>query len=263
MFKHIAIVCFLLLEFKGTAQTESLNKSTPGQKTSLSAMPKEVNPTAIDMHTLKKSSDDTISIKMAKLLNERDSIIDKLLDTDKSLKIISQKSNIWDNEIRVKTKGRLDTLIDEADRLHTSNHFRTQIIIQYKNISDLIAKLVKNRENIARQKVLDDEKAELKRVKAERQKVLMELKEAQRLLIAFQSDKQTDDSQLKKQLVRILTLEQDMTIGNIAYEQYQDYDKWLLIYEHRDNKDRIPSKSEKAVIPKGTILIIPNFDTEE
>jgi hypothetical protein len=157
------------------------------------------------------------------------------------------------------TNNKLDTLIDQADRLHTSNHFRNQIIIQYKEVSKLIIQLKENREKVFQQTIDDARKAEMQRIKNEHNNALKELAKAQKLLTEFHSNEKVEGFHLKNKFIRSITIEQETTVRNLAYEQYQDYDKWLYIYNYSDNKNKIPSKSEKAIIPKGTTLIIPNI----
>lgn len=196
------------------------------------------------------------------LLSKRLQIMQDLNDADKAMNELINKSKVWDKERNTEKKGHLDTILDKADRLAFSNELRMSMSSQAKVISSLISQLNVTEKDIEIQKEADEKKR-----KTDALKLRVELLEKeQKLLLEKIKNQQTNNvtvhstevvQKKREENVEYYTITEDTNLQTIALSYYQDHEKWLIIFEHPDNKKALKKKSPTAIIPIGTVLTIP------
>ena len=207
------------------------------------------------------------SPEMTALLKDRHKIILDLNKADELMNEMIAKSTTWDNERNTEKKGQLDTILDKADRLAFSNELRQSITGQAKTISALIKKLTIIEGKIEEQKVTDEKRRQLEELKLQ----IAHLEKEKNSLM--EKIKNQDDGDVKvnstqavqkkrEENVEYFTITEDTNLQTIALSYYQDHEKWVIIYEHPDNKKTLKQKSPTAIIPIGTVLTIPKMKEE-
>lgn len=208
-----------------------------------------------------------LSEELKALQQQRQKVIDDLNEADKAMNALISKSIIWDKERNTEKKGHLDTILDKADRLAFSNELRMSMSSQAKTISSLISKLNLVEANIYKQKISDEKK---RQTEALRLRVKL-LEKEQKILLDKIKDQQSDDPAIqstqtvqkkREENVEYYTITEDTNLQTIALSYYQDHEKWLVIFEHPDNKKVLKKKSPTAIIAIGTVLTIPK-ETQE
>lgn len=208
-----------------------------------------------------------ISQEMKKLMEERKNTFLELNNADSEMNKLILKSAVWDKERNTEKKGQLDTILDKADRLAFSNELRMKMSEQAKVISSLIKKISQLEVEIQKQEVRDEKKRQMEAYKKhidmlhkERKTLIEKLKNQNSETHVVNS---TEAVQKKRdENVEYLTITSDINLQNIALQYYQDYEKWVIIFDHPDNKGVLKQKSPTAIIPIGTVLTIPKLKEE-
>ena len=195
-------------------------------------------PEIIDEKELKKLevptyllSSTKISKETESLLIEHDLILDHLVKADETVKELVAQAHKWEQEQNIFKKGEIDALKDKAERLATSNLLRRKIITQLQQVSSYINQLKTNRDLLREQRIKDEkrwamEAYKLKLKKLEEEKKLLE----QQLNIAAPSGKKpTDGKTLTEENVQYETVKKDRTLQDIAWQYYNDNEKWKTI----------------------------------
>ena len=207
------------------------------------------------------------SPEMKTLLKERKNTFMELNTADKEMNKLISKSVEWDRERNTEKKGQLDTILDKADRLAFSNELRIKLSSQAKSISALIKKMGILDVKITKQEIADEKKRQMEAYKKhiemlhkERKALIEKLKNQNSETIVVNSTQAVQKKQ--EENVEYYTITGDTNLQNIALQYYQDHEKWILIFDHPDNKNVLKSKSPTVIIPIGTVLTIPKLKEE-
>ena len=208
-----------------------------------------------------------LSEEMKSLLKERELTLVQLKEADLEMNKLITKSSNWDKERNTEKKGQLDTILDKADRLAFSNELRMKFSSQAKTISSLINKMSLLELKIKDQKVEDEKKRQMEAYKKhiemlhkERKTLIEKLKNQNSQTVVVNS---TQAIQKKnEENVEYFTITEDTNLQTIALQYYQDHEKWIIIFDHPDNKTVLKQKSPTAIIPIGTVLTVPKLKEE-
>ena len=206
-----------------------------------------------------------ISKETESLLLKHNKIIDNLIESDAKTNSLIMDILKWESEQIRQTKGKMDTLFENAEKLPVSNELRKKVLAQAKITSSLINELSLSRQQLRLQRASEEKKwaleASIEMVKKleEKTKIL----ESQLKLATPLEKKSTPGQTLSDEDVQYYTVKKERTLQSIAWEFYNDNEKWVLIYDYPGNQDKISERAAKALIKPGISLTIPNLDTEE
>ena len=204
-----------------------------------------------------------ISKETESLLIEHGLILDNLIGADAKAKELVKQAHKWEQELNILKKGEIDALKDKAERLATSNELRRKIITQLQQVSSYVNQLKTNRELLREQRIKDEKRWAMEAYKLKLQKLEEEKILEHQLKLAAPLDKKTTRGKtLSEENVQYETVQKDRTLQDIAWQYYNDNEKWKVIYNYPGNKEKISEESPSALIPTGTILTIPNIDEE-
>ncbi len=288
LLKSLIMVIFSLFTTQGEEKTLGDKNEIEAKKsndTTIISNSEQVKSSAVSENTatdttpndpgrLLKEAGITLAVKplaptkeMEVLLDQRTKLLKDLQNADFDMQNIVSKSNNWDIERNTEKKGQIDTILDKADRLAFSNEFRVKLTNQAKVISDIIVKINLNEEKIIKQEIADQKKREieaylehieqLKREKLELQAKIKEQKNQEKMVNSSEAPTTKNEEDIE-----YFTVTEDTNLQTIALSYYQDHEKWILIYDHPDNKKILKKKDPIALIPHGSVLTIPKIKEE-
>jgi hypothetical protein len=208
------------------------------------------------------SSDTPVSPELKKLLEEHKKIIADLQAKDELILKLINESKLWNQENNTLKKGHVDSLVNKAERLGFSNELRQKIGEEYMLLSGLIKALTQNQMKAQEQRVSDDKKYKLEQSLALNKKLADEKKQLEEQLKKTTAMIKTTSKgkTLSEENVQYFTATKEVNLQSVAWQYYNDNDKWIDIYDYPGNKDKIKEKSPSAIISIGTELIIPSVD---
>jgi hypothetical protein len=237
--------------------TTTIEETSPALKSS-----KKMGMLSGDMFKI----DYQISEAMTKLIQARSQLIDNLATADEKINKLIIRSRKWDSERNKNKKGQFDTIIDNAERLAVSNELRIKISDQAIVISSYIRQIQVNREHIEKQKKEDEQQTRMDASmalikKLEYYKIKLE-RDIKALAIAKETGNEPSKKETKKALkvAKYLKISTKITLREVSFNELNDEEKWILIYQHSENRAFLKEKSPTAIVPLGVELAIPEIE---
>jgi len=199
---------------------------------------------------------DPQSAEMTALLKKEKEDTELLMASRSLLQNAIKISQKWEQETNIKSKGHIDRLHNQAERLSFSNQYRSTITIHALTVLKLLQNLDEGRIKITNQKRIDKEKEEKIKLHKEIIALQEKLKHQQHIPAVKKVVTKLKDGE------RLYTPNTDMPLWRIA-DNYGNQDKWHKIFDHPNNKGKIPQRDKNAMVKKDTILVIPDLEDEE
>ena len=254
---------FLSAQYKANELSADKKSTTTTEETSSAfKSSKKVGLLSGDMFKI----DYQISKDMSKLIQARSQLIDNLATADEKINKLIIRSRKWDSERNKNKKGQFDTIIDNAERLAVSNELRIKISDQAIVISSYIRQIQVNRERIEKQKKEDEQQTRMDASmalikKLEYYKIKLE-RDIKALALAKETGNKPSKQETKKALkvAKYLKISTKITLREVSFNELNNEEKWILIYQHSENRAFLKEKSPTAIVPLGVELAIPEID---